>query len=162
MKKKIKIILAVAIIVAMPFIVFACYYIWPLLETPFYDIEEWDDFKKTTLNEYSQIENVSIGSYRTFLNLTYRLNEKVDIDTINEIFESGKEYIMQENVFETIKNAHIRNHNNHFGEILIEFRNPDKEIICQFEGRLGSVGTPNEDKVSEWSFHLRKKDYFLE
>lgn len=89
--------LAILLAAAIPFALVADD-ILPALKNP-----EWTKFRDEMMHAYPEIDRISYTDVGADFSIRYQMNNTIDWDKIEEVFEKTRDFMLSEQGFETVK-----------------------------------------------------------
>ena len=116
-------------------------------------IEGWNEFKKGAISNYSYIKRIHVDSVTPpNIKIVYRLDRKIEMEEVDDIFIYTKNYILTENVFNDLQEIHKKNFKYSFSEIQIYlfYKNIFECKIHLYEDKDTLNGEPNYYNFNIW------------
>ena len=117
-----------------------------------WQLDSWKELKKQIVEEYNFIEEIEIHGTSPTLIITFTIDEKVPLRTIESIFEKTKKFLFSEEVFPEL----IEYHHELYGgttmeiHIIFTYTKEDDPYYYDFYSHKKESGVPKSTSFETW------------
>lgn len=83
--------------------------------------DEWNQYKKNVLREYSFIDSISLSGNSPSLLITYKLSQKVEFNEVETLFIEARDVLLNDKVFQQLDKIHYRKFGGTISTISLSF-----------------------------------------